>query len=85
MFKTIICSDVHSEPIQAVFDQKEFEKIHSVNDKPSFNMKTQYYPIQRDDDYLLSFITEIIDFLEGPKPTFDEKCGLCNLKKNNFN
>ena len=63
----------------------EPEKIHSVNNKPSFNMKTQYYPIQRDDDYLLSFITEIIDFLEGPKPTFDEKCGLCNLKKNNFN
>ena len=63
----------------------EPEKIHSVNGKPSFNMKTQYYPIQRDDDYLLSFITEIIDFLEGPKPTFDEKCGLCNLKKNNFN
>ena len=63
----------------------EPEKIHSVNDKPSFNMKTQYYPIQRDDDYLLSFITEIIDFLEGPKPSFDEKCGLCNLKKNNFN
>ena len=48
-------------------------------------MKTQYYPIERDDDYLLSFITEIIDFLEGPKPTFDKKCGLCNLKKNNFN
>ena len=63
----------------------EPEKIQSVNSNPSFNMKTQYYPIQRDDDYLLSFITEIIDFLEGPKPTFDEKCGLCNLKKNNFN
>ena len=44
-------------------------------------MKTQYYPIQRDDDYLFKFITEILDFLEGPKPNFDEKCGLCNLKK----
>ena len=47
-------------------------------------MKTQYYPIQRDDDYLFSFITDIIDFLEKPKPSFDEKCNICNLKKNNF-
>ena len=62
----------------------EPEKIQSVDKNPSFNMKTQYYPIQRDDDYLFKFITEILDFLEGPKPNFDEKCGLCNLKKNNF-
>ena len=47
-------------------------------------MKTQYYPIQRDDEYLLNFITEIIDFLEGPKPDFDKNCGLCNLKKSKF-
>ena len=62
----------------------EPEKIQSVNNNPSFKMKTQYYPIQRDDDYLFSFITDIIDFLEKPKPSFDEKCSICNLKKNNF-
>ena len=62
----------------------EPEKIQSVNNNPSFNMKTQYYPIQRDDNYLFSFITDIIDFLENPKPSFDENCNICTLKKNNF-
>ena len=62
----------------------EPNKIQSIDNKPSFDMKTQYYPIQRDDEYLLNFITEIIDSLEGPKPDFDKNCALCNLKKSKF-
>jgi len=62
----------------------EPNKIQSIDNKPSFGMKTQYYPIKRDDKYLLNFITEIIDFLEGPKPDFDKNCALCNLKKSKF-
>jgi len=63
---------------------KDEQKIQSIDNKPSFDMKTQYYPIKRDDEYLLNFITEIIDFLEGPKPDFDKNCALCNLKKSKF-
>ena len=50
------------------------------NHEPNFKMKTHYYPIERDDQKMLSFITEVIDLLEGKAPTSAPKCTVCKVR-----
>ena len=50
-------------------------------DAPNFKMKTKYYPIQRDDKKMFSFITEVINLLEGKAPASDLKCTICKVRQ----
>jgi hypothetical protein len=43
-------------------------------------MRTQYYSIQRNDKKMLSFMTEVIDLLEGEAPSSDTKCTVCKVR-----
>ena len=60
------------------------DELFEINDNPSFKMSTMYFNIERNDNFFLKFITEVIDFLEGDTPNFSENCSFCNLKKNKF-
>jgi hypothetical protein len=61
----------------------EPNKIEFINKVPLFNMNTKYYEIEKNDEKILKYITEVIDFLENKTiPIFNEKCNICEYKKN---
>ena len=61
----------------------EPNKIEFINKVPLFNMNTKYYEIEKNDEKILKYITEVIDFLENKTiPLFNEKCNICEYKKN---
>ncbi len=62
----------------------EPNKLKEISNKPSFEMNTSFFEIKRDDNFYLSFITSVLDFLEGDTPNFSENCSLCFLKRNKF-
>ena len=47
---------------------------------PNFKMSTKYYPIKRDDNKMINFITKVIDLLEGIVPNSEEKCSVCEVR-----
>ena len=58
----------------------EPDTIIEHNHEPNFKMRTQYYPIQRNDQKMFSFMTEVIDLLEGKPPASDPKCTVCKVR-----
>jgi len=51
---------------------------------PTFVMATKYFEILRNDDLYFKFMTDVIDFLEGDIPSFNNNCSICNLKLQTF-
>jgi CRISPR/Cas system-associated exonuclease Cas4 (RecB family) len=47
---------------------------------PNFKMKTKYYDIKKDDQKMFSFITDVVDLLEGQTPSSDQKCSICKVR-----
>jgi hypothetical protein len=61
----------------------EPNKIEFINKSPLFNMHTKYYEIEKNDEKILKYLTEVIDFLENKTiPPFGERCNICEYKKN---
>ena len=58
----------------------EPDTMVDYQNSPNFKMKTKYYDIKKDDQKMFSFITDVVDLLEGQTPSSDQKCSICKVR-----